>query len=134
MAWGLCHDRPRPGRDAPRPGHCATRRAGSLNPSSGTLAALTVHLGTAFDALETYIGDAEDIGSDDTEFARLDDAVSALVAHIADTAAPDLDGLRIKARLLLKSLPVREDENRSIAIGASLARDVLRLLEGSIHG
>lgn len=89
---------------------------------------LVADLGARFEALEAHCllyDVVADIGPD---FRRLDTLVTAAVRRIVDTPASDLDGLRVKARLLIESPPVREDEERSSAIGASLGLDVLRLL------
>ncbi|RYC29214.1 hypothetical protein D3273_25180 [Lichenibacterium minor] len=89
---------------------------------------LVADLEARFDALEAHCliyDTGADIGPD---FGRLDAMVTAAVQRIADIPAPDLDGLRVKARLLIESPPVREDEERSSAIGVLLSLDVLRLL------
>ncbi|MGI4764662.1 MAG: hypothetical protein ACRYGP_06315 [Janthinobacterium lividum] len=79
-----------------------------------------------FTALESYCHDLGDVPPHDTEFNRLDDLVTEAIHTLADAPSRNVAAIVAKAGALLRA-PIEEDFNHRDRIGASLARDVLRL-------
>ena len=79
-----------------------------------------------FALLENYCGEIGDVPPHDAEFDRLDNLVSEAIDALVGTPSRDADDLVEKASALLRA-PIKEDGGRCDRVGASLARDVVRL-------
>lgn len=102
----------------------ATAAPGSL---AADVPGLVSDVDRRFAALEAYCGEIGDVPTSDPEFDRLDGLVTEAIHALAAAPARDVAGIVAKAGALLRA-PIEEDYDHSDCVGASLARDVLRLL------
>lgn len=79
-----------------------------------------------FAALEAYCADLGTVADIDAGFKRLDDLVTEAIQALSDAPSRNVAAIVAKAGALLRA-PIDEDHGDSARVGASLARDVLRL-------
>ncbi len=101
-----------------------TSRPGSL---AADVPGLVSDIDRRFAALEAYCGEIGDVPTGDVEFDCLDALVTEAIHALAAAPARDVAGIVAKADALLRA-PIEEDFDHCDRVGASLARDVLRLL------
>ena len=102
----------------------ASATPGSL---SSDVPGLVSDIDRRFAALEAYCGEVGDIQTGDAAFDRLDKLVTEAIHALADAPSRDMAGVLAKADALLRA-PIEEDFGHCDRVGASLARDVVRLL------